>query len=201
MEPVKTRIPVTVYAEETPNPASTKFVASHYLLMEGFAEYTAVEDTEGSSPLAQELFSFPYVKTVFISSNFVSLTKTNDVEWFEVIPELRQFLKDYLADSKDVIIKMPTPKTQPQNIMAETSANDTEVVAKILGILDEYIRPAVEQDGGAITFRSFTNGVVNVALQGSCSGCPSSTVTLKNGIENLLTRMVPEVKEVVAIGE
>lgn len=195
------RIPVTVYAEETPNPASMKFVASHYLLMEGFAEYTAKDETVGSSPLAEELFTFPYVKTAFISANFVSITKTNDVEWYEVIPELRQFIKEYLADGKDVIIKMPAPKTQPQNIMAQTSESETEVVAKILGVLDEYVRPAVEQDGGAITFRSFENGVVNVALQGSCSGCPSSTVTLKNGIENLLTRMVPEVKEVVAIGE
>jgi Fe-S cluster biogenesis protein NfuA len=200
MEPVKNRIPVTVYAEETPNPNSMKFVASYYLLPEGIAEYTSIEETEGSSPLAKELFGFPYIKNVFITANFVSVIKTNDVEWFEVTQELRTFIKEFLANGGESIIKLPTPK-KVETAAPALSANDAEVVAKIMGALDEFVRPAVEQDGGAITFRSFENGTVNVILQGSCSGCPSSTVTLKNGIENLLTRMIPEVKEVVAIGE
>lgn len=200
MDQPTTRIPVTVYAEETPNPNSMKFVISHYLLPEGIAEYTSQEETEGSSPLAKELFDFPYVRGVFITGNFVSITKTNDVEWFEVTHELRGFIKEFLAAGGEAIIKLPTPK-KVETPVAAPSANDAEVIAKIMGALDEYVRPAVEQDGGAITFRSFENGTVNVLLQGSCSGCPSSTVTLKNGIENLLTRMIPEVKEVVAIGE
>lgn len=201
MEPIKTRIPVTVYAEETPNPNAMKFVVSHYLLPDGVAEYETAEEAEGSSPLAKELFTFPYIKSVFISGNFVSLTKTNDVEWFETAQELRMFIKEFIANGGEAIIKLPAPKKQVEAPAAALSANDTEVVAKIMGALDEYIRPAVEQDGGAITFRKFENGTVHVALQGSCSGCPSSTVTLKNGIENLLTRMIPEVKEVVAVGE
>jgi Fe-S cluster biogenesis protein NfuA len=122
------------------------------------------------------------------------------VEWFEVTQELRTFIKEFLANGGESIIKLPTPK-KVETAAPALSANDAEVVAKIMGALDEFVRPAVEQDGGAITFRSFENGTVNVILQGSCSGCPSSTVTLKNGIENLLTRMIPEVKEVVAIGE
>ena len=109
MEPVKTRIPVTVYAEETPNPNSLKFVASYYLLPEGIAEYTSIEETEGSSPLAKELFGFPYIKNVFITANFVSVIKTNDVEWFEVTQELRTFIKEFLANGGESIIKLPTP--------------------------------------------------------------------------------------------
>lgn len=202
MDTPTTRIPVTVYAEATPNPTAMKFVVSTWLLPDAIAEYASAEETVNSSPLAYELFTFPYIKNVFITQNFVSITKTDDVDWFEVTTELRMFIKEFIANGGEAITMLPPPKkvAEPEVIDTPNSFDHNEAVAKIMGVLDEYVRPAVEQDGGAITFQSFKDGVVSVALQGSCSGCPSSTVTLKNGIENLLKRMVPEVKEVVAVG-
>lgn len=202
MDTPTTRIPVTVYAEATPNPTAMKFVVSTWLLPDAIAEYASAEETVNSSPLAYELFTFPYIKNVFITQNFVSITKTDDVDWFEVTTELRMFIKEFIANGGEAITMLPPPKkiVEPEFIDTPNNFDHNEAVAKIMGVLDEYVRPAVEQDGGAITFQSFKDGIVSVALQGSCSGCPSSTVTLKNGIENLLKRMVPEVKEVVAVG-
>jgi Fe-S cluster biogenesis protein NfuA len=146
-----------------------------------------------NSPLAKELFNFAAVQRVFIASNFVTITKSEEVEWMEIQTIIRDHIKQYLESGQKVVIA----SFEKDPLFDE---NDSEVVKKIKGILDEYIRPAVEQDGGAIVFHSFHDGIVKVQLQGSCSGCPSSTVTLKAGIQNLLTRMLPEVKEVVAEG-
>jgi Fe-S cluster biogenesis protein NfuA len=146
-----------------------------------------------NSPLAQELFNFSAVERVFIASNFVTVTKSEEVEWPEIQTIIRDHIKQYLEAGK-----MPVQASFDKDPLFDE--NDSEIVKKIKGILDEYIRPAVEQDGGAIVFHSFKDGVVKVLLQGACSGCPSSTVTLKAGIQNLLTRMLPEVKEVEAEG-
>lgn len=195
-------VPVTVYAEMTPNPNTMKFVANKYLLITGDSvEFTSRAEAKGFSPLAEELFNFPFVKGVFIAANFVTITKSEDISWDFVQMELREFVKEYLSFGKDVLVMMPAPKpvevkqedNQPTKVY-EPSEFDEAIVA----LLDEYVRPAVENDGGAIDFRSYEDGVVTVVMRGACSGCPSSTATLKGGIENLLKQHIPEVKEVVA---
>lgn len=183
---------VHIYLESNPNPNSLKFVVNEMLIPESLSfDFPDVESTS-ISPLAKELFSFPFVDRVFFAGNFVTITKKVDVEWLEIQSTLKDYLKKYLEAGKlviDVQDEEPAPVEE-----------ETEAIKKIKTILEEYIRPAVEQDGGAITYHSFTDGVVKVKLQGSCSGCPSSTITLKAGIENLFTRMMPgEVKSVEAL--
>jgi Fe-S cluster biogenesis protein NfuA len=185
---------VHIYMEANPNPNSLKFVANFMLTDEGVSfDYPDQSSTE-NSPLANELFNFAAVERVFITSNFVTVTKKENIDWVEIQDIVRNHIKNYLEAGKSAVVISSFEKDP---LFDE---NDSETVKKIKGILDEYIRPAVEQDGGAIVFHSFHEGIVKVLLQGSCSGCPSSTVTLKAGIQNLLTRMLPEVKEVQAEG-
>ena len=178
--------------EANPNPNSMKFVVNFMLLQDGVSfDYPDVT-AAAASPLAQALFELPHVERVFYMSNFVTVTKSEKVDWIEIQDSIRDVIKPYLEEEKPLILE----ELDKDPLFDE---NDSEVVKKIKGILDEYIRPAVEQDGGAIGFSSFEEGVVKVNLQGSCSGCPASTVTLKSGIENLLKRMLPnDVTEVVA---
>jgi Fe-S cluster biogenesis protein NfuA len=194
------QVPVTVYTEMTPNPTTMKFVANKYLLVSGESvEFKTGSDAKGYSPLAEELFKFPFVKGVFIAANFVTITKTDNVPWDFITMELREFVKSWIADGKDVLVQMPP--AIPQSEVSNESIKEFEpheIDDAIRNLLDEYVRPAVENDGGAIDYRGFDNGVVTVVLKGSCSGCPSSTATLKGGIENLLKQNLSEVKEVVA---
>jgi len=190
---------IFIYTESTPNPNSMKFVLNFELVPDGSSfDYATHADalTEGKkSPLAVELFGFDFVQRVFISSNFITVTKNDETKWEDELFGMKQFLKQFFEDKKDVFTKT--------TIIAYESAGgeqDSETVIKIKAVLDQYVRPAVESDGGAINFHSYNDGIVKVLLQGSCSGCPSSTITLKQGIENLLTRMIPEVREVVAEG-
>ena len=185
--------PVHLYMEANPNPNSLKFVANFMLVEEGLSFDFPDLASADASQLAKELFNFTAVQRVFIASNFVTITKTEDVEWAEVQTIFRDHIRQYLESGQQAVQVL----LEKDPLFDE---NDSEIVKKIKGILDEYIRPAVEQDGGAIVFHSFADGVVKVLLQGSCSGCPSSTVTLKAGIQNLLTRMLPEVREVQAEG-
>jgi Fe-S cluster biogenesis protein NfuA len=185
--------PVHLYMEANPNPNSLKFVANFMLVEEGISYDFPDAASAEASQLAKELFNFAAVQRVFIASNFVTITKSEEVEWAEVQTIFRDHIRQYLESGKKAVQVVVTKDPL-------FDADDSEIVKKIKGILDEYIRPAVEQDGGAIVFHSFADGVVKVLLQGSCSGCPSSTVTLKAGIQNLLTRMLPEVKEVQAEG-
>jgi len=198
---IKTGNPIiSIYTEMTPNPETMKFVANK-LLYPGKSIDFQDESQAVPSPLAKELFSFPFIKSVFIASNFVTLTKTPDTEdWQDVIPSVKQFLKDYLENGGPIINEDEVAKTKQDtgNIIL---SNDTDVVKRIKELLDNYVRPAVEMDGGAIQFKSYDEGTVNLMLQGSCSGCPSSMVTLKAGIEGMMKRMIPEVKEVVAEAE
>jgi Fe-S cluster biogenesis protein NfuA len=198
---IKTGNPViSIYTEMTPNPETMKFVANK-LLYPGKSIDFQDETSALPSPLAMELFSFPFIKSVFIASNFVTLTKTNETEdWQDVIPSIKQFLKEYLQEGKPIVNEeeLSARKTDSSN---EVSADDDDVVKRIKELLENYVKPAVEMDGGAIQFRSYENGKVNLMLQGSCSGCPSSMITLKAGIEGMMKRMIPEVKEVVAEAE
>ena len=182
----------------TPNPETMKFVANK-LLYPGKSIDFPEPETARPSPLAIELFGFPFIKSVFIASNFVTLTKTPDTDWDDVIPSIRQFLKEYLEENKPVINEeeIVLVKTEGNQI----DADDDDVVKRIKELLENYVKPAVEMDGGAIQFKSYNEGTVNLMLQGSCSGCPSSMITLKAGIEGMMKRMIPEVKEVVAEAE
>jgi Fe-S cluster biogenesis protein NfuA len=195
-------VPVTVYTEMTPNPTTMKFVANKYLLATGDSvEFLSKNETKGFSPLADELFNFPFVKSVFIAANFITITKTDNVPWDFITMELREFIKGWIANGGEILIQMPTQKQQVvENVEGKPlkDFNPTEYDDPIRALLDEYVRPAVENDGGAIEFIGFEDGKVSVLLKGSCAGCPSSTATLKGGIENLLKQHLPEVKEVVA---
>ncbi len=196
---IKTGNPViSIYTEMTPNPETMKFVANK-LLYPGKSIDFPDAASASPSPLAVELFGFPFIRSIFIASNFVTLTKTTDTDWNDVIPSIRLFLKDYLEEGKKVINEDDIPVRHADgNIIA---ADDDDVVKRIKELLENYVKPAVEMDGGAIQFRSYNEGTVNLMLQGSCSGCPSSMITLKAGIEGMMKRMIPEVREVVAEAE
>ena len=178
---------VNVYAEATPNPGSMKFVVNRMIYPNESMDYRKVEEVK-NSPLALELFGYPFVKGIFIMNNFITITKATDYEWVDIIPELRKFLKEYIEAGK-VVMEKKTDLTEEE---------ENEVITKIKKLLEDHVKPAVEMDGGAIDFKKFEQGVVTVTMKGSCSGCPSSTLTLKAGIENLLKRMVPEVDAVEA---
>jgi len=183
---------VHIYLESNPNPNSLKFVVNFMLLSEGEShDFPDVESAE-HAPLAKDLFALDHVERVFYMSNFVTVTKNEQVDWAEIQEPIKQHIKQHLEAGKPILA--------PEAFMEDDTTEDDETVIKIKSILDEYIRPAVEQDGGAISFHSFREGIVKVLLQGSCSGCPSSTITLKAGIENLLKTMVPEVQGVEAEG-
>src|SRR5437868_2324465 len=179
-----------VYAEQTPNPETMKFVFNKMIAPGENADFPTREKA-AASPLAKNLFEFSFVNGVFIMNNFVTITRTPGSEWSDIVPIVREFLKSYIEAKEPVLMPTAAPLMQDYG-------DDNEVVSKINEILETYVKPAVETDGGQIAFKSFDNGVVTVELRGSCSGCPSSTITLKKGIEGLLTRMVPEVTEVVA---
>lgn len=183
---------VHIYLESNPNPNSLKFVVNEMLIPEGISfDFPDAESTE-NAPLAKELFQYPFVDRVFYMSNFITVTKKGDVEWLEIQQTIKEHIKKFL-EAGNYIIEVSEPEVS-------NTEEETETVKKIKTILEEYIRPAVEQDGGAITFHSFKEGIVKVKLQGSCSGCPSSMVTLKAGIENLFQRMMPgEVNAVEAL--
>ena len=196
-------IPITLYAEMTPNPDVMKFVANRILNPGAPLDYSSSDNPEGS-PLAEKLLNFPFIENVFISNNYVSVTKNDKIDWDMVVLETREFIRDYIGNGGPIINESAIqPHAIKQEDVSKKTGDDvkyniaqTPLDEKIIEALNEYIRPAVESDGGSIDFVEFKDGIVNVALRGACSGCPSSTVTLKQGIEGLLTRMFPEVKSV-----
>jgi Fe-S cluster biogenesis protein NfuA len=197
MEPT-TNIPVMIYTESTPNPNTLKFVTNKALLLNDTVEFQSAEETN-EAPLAKALFGFDAVTNVFITNNFVTITKTEDALWAEVMIPIKDFLKKYIDEGGIILTENFVKPTKTAT--NEVSDNDSDVEIRIKGALDKYVKPAVEMDGGNISFVKFEEGKLTLQLQGSCSGCPSSTVTLKQGIENLLKRFVPEVQEVVAENE
>ena len=194
---------IEVYAEATPNPSTMKFGTNKSLTTTD-VEYKNIEEASKSSPLAKALFGFQFVKEVFISENYISITKFDIIEWNNVYAEIRNFISSYLQENKTIIKELP--KSIEKTNKPTTKEFDADELkgtpAKIIAILDEYIRPAVASDGGNIAFKSYDQDtkIVSVILQGACSGCPSSTITLKNGIETMLQEMLPnEISQVVAI--
>lgn len=199
METLKPKKYINVYTEANPNPSSLKFVVNYMLTPEGASFDFPDTETAQKSPLAASLFeNFESVERVFVMNNFITLTKKDSFTWEDIARNIKLHIQEYLELDKPIFSRELLQNDSNLAILE----NDSEVVKKIKSILEEYIRPAVESDGGAINFHSFDEnlGKVMVTLQGSCSGCPSSTITLKAGIENLLKRMIPEVKEVAAEG-
>ena len=195
------KVPVEIYAEVTPNPSVLKFVANKILVAIDL-EFKNIDQAK-ASPLAVELFKFPFVKEIFISENYVSITKFESFEWNEISVEIRSFIKEYIADGKTITSEKKQIKTSTKSAENTREPLD-EVATRIIAILEEYVKPAVAADGGNIAFKSYhkESKTVNVILQGACSGCPSSTITLKNGIENMLKQMIPgKIEQVVAINQ
>jgi len=206
------KIPTSVYAEMTPNPAAMKFVADRALVSGGLqVEYRSKNEARNSSPLAEELFNFPFVTNVFISGNFVTVSKDESLGWEMIVMQLREYIREWLMDNEICVTAVPAellnrrPEVDPTELGAPRAAIDYSEMQpspyddEIRFLLDEFVRPAVEQDGGAIDFMAYKDKKVYVQLKGSCSGCPSSTATLKGGIENLLKAKLPDVvEEVVA---
>ena len=199
---------IHIYTEASPNPNSMKFVLNLVLTPEG-KDFNFTPDAPLSqSPLAEALFDFPFVAKVFVASNFVTVAKTDNVPWDFITMELREFIREWIAFGKEVLIAMPSQiQLDPEDTNVTAASESSAVLPKfaasdlddaIADLLDQYVRPAVANDGGAIDFLGFEDGKVTVLLKGSCAGCPSSTATLKGGIENLLKQHLPEVKEVVA---
>lgn len=220
MPTTEQRAPAQVFAELTPNPSSMKFVADRPVVdAEGTCvEFEGVEEAKGCSPLAEQLFQFPFVTNILMMNDFLTVNKNDMVEWAEVTNELREFIRDYLNQGKDVLLKMPEQGSKDKKVGEQGPASGAPrqgaatPVESLFGggpssphdglikeLLGEYIAPAVQGDGGAIHFHSFQDGVVKLVLKGACSGCPSSTVTLKDGIEMLLKEHIPEVERVEAI--
>ncbi len=189
---------IEIYTEMTPNPESLKFVTSRHILPNFQLDFKTKELAAGSD-LAKMLFEIPFVGGVFIANNFVTVTKKAEFEWFEITPEIKDAIINFLQSGKKPVDDSLLPKDILQEQKSEAANEDPET--KIKDLLDKYVKPAVQMDGGHIEFKSFENGTVTLSLQGSCSSCPSSTLTLKSGIEGLLKRMVPEVEEVVAEAE
>ena len=201
MENTVKQSPVMLYTEQTPNPESLKFVTNR-MLYRGTADFREEALAREWSPLASALFDLPYVKGVYISNNFVTVSKEFNYAWEDIMLKLKNFIKSYIDEGQAILNEgfeeaMAALEAE-RGASYEYSEDEAEIVRKIKDLIETYVKPAVEMDGGNIEFKSFEEGIVTVILQGSCSGCPSSTVTLKAGIEGMLKRMIPEVKEVVS---
>ena len=201
MENTATKNPVMLYTEQTPNPETLKFVTNR-MLYKGTADFREEELAKEWSPIATALFELPYVKGVYVCNNFVTVTKEFNYPWEDIMLPLKDFIKKYIEEGKGIInegFAEAMEKLEAEKGAGyEYTEEETEIVKRIKDLIDTYVKPAVEMDGGNIEFKSFNKGIVTVVLQGACSGCPSSTVTLKSGIEGMLKRMVPEVTEVVS---
>jgi Fe-S cluster biogenesis protein NfuA len=197
VEKSSTKVAIEIYAETTPNPSVMKYVSNKMLTSQSF-EFKNIDEAK-HAPIAVELFKFPFVSEIFLSENYISITKFDSAEWSEIGQEIRGFIKTYITDGNVIVSEEAKPIETKQT---QINHNLDETSEQIISILDEYVKPAVAADGGNIQFASYEEDTktVNVILQGACSGCPSSTLTLKSGIENMLKEMMPnKVDSVIAI--
>lgn len=190
---------VLLYTEQTPNPEALKYVTNR-MLYRGIAEFKDVDMAMQWSPMAHSLMQLPYVKSVYLNNNFVTITKEFNYDWAEIMLKLKEFIKNYVEEGGVIVSEgfaAYSDEVLARQNEAQFTGEEGEIAKKVKDLIDTYVKPAVEGDGGNIEFKAYENGRVYVIMQGSCSGCPSSTVTLKSGIEGMLKRMVPEVTEVV----
>lgn len=200
------KVPVTIYAEMTPNPAAMKFVANILVVTDGKAhEFNSVADTE-HSPLAKVLFTFPFITNIMIAHNFITLSIVPSVEWDDVVLEVREYLTNYIQAGQPVVNEDEIVATKPIEEEKEEMISELpkpgevrDIDKKIKHILKEYVSPAIESDGGAVSFESFKDGELIVKLSGACNGCPSSTQTLKHGIQNIFGQLLPQVTKVSSL--
>lgn len=191
--------PVMLYTEQTPNPEALKYVTNR-MLFRGIADFKDKETAAEWSPMANSLMELPYVKSVYFNNNYVTVTKELNYDWAEIMLKLKEFIKDYIETEGPIVLDgfaEYMEKLLAQQNAIQFSGEGGEIAKRVKDLIDTYVKPAVEMDGGNIEFKAFEAGKVYVTMQGSCSGCPSSSVTLKAGIEGMLKRMVPEVEEVV----
>jgi len=199
------KVPFLIYAESTPNPMTMKFVANKLLMEDGATYESADPNGNEACPLAQNLFNFSFIKRVYIANNYVTLTGTDNIKWEDIVHQVREYIGEYLNKGGHVfegngLDEKVVDATAEFTAVTKHREPQSDVEKNIVAILDEHVKPAVENDGGAILFDSYDKGKVNLILKGSCSGCPSSVMTLKSGIENLLKQMMPDdVEEVVAL--
>jgi Fe-S cluster biogenesis protein NfuA len=191
--------PVMLYTEQTPNPEALKYVTNR-LLYRGIADFKDAALAAEWSPMAHSLMELPYVKSVYFNNNYVTVMKELNYEWSDIMLKLKEFIKDYVENG-GVVVKEGFGEYIDQIADASNatqfSGEGGEIARRVKELIDTYVKPAVERDGGNIEFKSYNDGIVHVTMHGSCSGCPSSTVTLKAGIEGMMKRMIPEVREVV----
>ena len=188
-----------LYTEETPNPEALKYVTNR-MLYRGIADFNEKDLAAEWSPMANSLMELPYVRSVYFNNNYVTITKEFNYDWAEIMLKLKEFVKNYIENGGTIVqegFAEFVEKMSAEQNATQFSGEDGDIARKIKELIDMYVKPAVEGDGGNIEFKSYEKGTVYVVMQGSCSGCPSSTVTLKSGIEGMLKRMVPEVQEVV----
>jgi len=181
-----------IQTEQTPNPATLKFLPGCTVMESGTANFTDATSAAARSPLAERLFALPEVGGIFLGGDFITVTKSGDNDWFQLKPAVLAAIMEHFTAGLPVI-------TAGQEAAPVDEGEDNEVVAAIKELLETRVRPAVAQDGGDIIFEDFEDGIVYLHMQGSCSGCPSSTATLKAGIENMLRHYIPEVVEVRAV--
>ncbi|MEK7254251.1 MAG: NifU family protein [Bacteroidota bacterium] len=199
MNTATTTSPVMLYTEQTPNPESLKFVTNR-MLYRGTADFKEEAFAREWSPLAAALFDQPFVKGVYITNNFVTVSKEFNYEWSDIMLRLKDFIKKYVEEGGEIVqegFADAMQKVEAERHAVQFTGEDGDTAKRIKELIDTYVKPAVEMDGGNIEFKSYNQGTVYVIMQGACSGCPSSTVTLRAGIEGMLKRMVPEVQEVV----
>jgi len=199
MEAVATKSPVMLYTEQTPNPEALKYVTNR-MMYRGIADFKDKDLASAWSPMANSLMELPYIKSVYFNNNFVTITKEFNYDWAEIMLKIKEFIKNYIENNGEIIkegFAEFMEKEGAEQSAGQFTGEHGEIARKVKDLIDMYVKPAVEMDGGNIEFKAFEAGKVFVTMQGSCSGCPSSTVTLKSGIEGMLKRMVPEVTEVV----
>lgn len=199
MDTIAIKSPVMMYTEQTPNPEALKYVTNR-MLYRGVADFKDKDLAAEWSPLANSLMGLTYIKSIYISNNFITVTKEFNYEWPDIMLLIKEFIKEFLENEGVVVAEgfdEYMKKMEAENSASQFSGADGEIAQRVKELIDTYVKPAVESDGGNIEFKSYENGRVYVIMQGSCSGCPSSSVTLKSGIEGMLKRMVPEVTEVV----
>lgn len=201
MNPTATKSPVMLYTEQTPNPETLKFVTNR-MLYKGTADFRIEDLAKEWSPLATALFEMPFVQGVYICNNYVTISKEFNYLWDDIMLKTKAFIKEYVENDGTVInegfAEEMAKIEEATGDSYQYTGEEKELVKKIKELIDTHVKPAVEMDGGNIEFKSFDKGVVTVIMQGACSGCPSSTVTLKSGIEGMLKRMIPQVTEVVS---